>query len=66
MDAQAPAGHYRTTAGALAFMGALGLSVAGASAASAAELRFIEPSAMALFSALYLAVAAVMVAAPPR
>lgn len=52
--------HYRTVAGAVAFVGAVGLAVAGFARLSSMELGFIDPTAMAGFSLLYLATAAAM------
>ncbi len=53
-------GHYRTSAAALAFVGALGVVVGAASTAAATELHFIDGHAMMCFSLLYLVTATYM------
>ena len=54
------AGHYRTSAAAIAFVGALGLVVGAASTAASTELQFIDGRAMMGFSLLYLVTAMYM------
>jgi hypothetical protein len=54
-------GHYRNSAGALAFMGALGLVIGGIDRfLMPQELGFISGNAIFAFSLLFLAVAAWM------
>jgi len=53
-------GHYRTAAGALAFVGFLGLTAAAVSTVAATDLGYIDPGAMAGFSLLYIVTAMAM------
>jgi hypothetical protein len=55
-------GHYRTAAGAVAFVGTVGLGMTGLALVTGADLRFIDPPALLGFSVLFLVVAAAMVA----
>ena len=53
-------GHYRTSAGALGFVGALGVVVGAVSTATGIELHFIDGQAMVGFSLLYVVIAMYM------
>jgi len=53
-------GHYRTSAAALAFVGALGGIVGAVSTAGGMELHFIDGYAMMGFSLLYVVTAMFM------
>ena len=53
-------GHYRTSAAAIAFVGALGVVIGAVSTAVGTEMHFIDGRAMMGFSLLYLVTALYM------
>ena len=61
VEEESASGHYRTAAGALAFMGCVGLGMGALAATSSVDLGFIDANAMFVFSTLFLLVAVAMV-----